>query len=247
MPTGSEVMKFYKNEETLPGPSAVCLAKFEVYLAQPDGYLPVLRMDTLIHYLKAVTEGDAVSSVAFETCLAKVREKNWERLVQTKTRITGNAIDSFNATAFQKPVLVNASMESGVFLSFSDFLQNRVRYPEFDVESTSPIDNLYIVQNGRKELLTNVWGYCDGKNYYVKYSRNFFPLRREGNTFELEANTVYENPMYYLNTAPFAGRAGSPQRVLSGVVANGLPNMIQDRYKYDRRLLQINMETGEVY
>lgn len=248
-PTYSEVMKFYKTEGTLPGPSVVCIAKFEVYLSQPDGYVPVVRVDT-IHHLRSAREGESLSPVAFAHCLAKVQEANTERLTGAKRRLTKQAIDSFNAVAFQMPVLVNPAMQTGVYLSFSDFLQNRVHYPEFDVESSSRVDNLYIVQNGNKELLTGFWGYCDGKNYYVRYERNFFPLRRAGNAFELVANIAHETP-YYPN-APITGRTTSPQAmagdVAGGLAANGLSNLLrQGELKYDRRLLQINMENGEVY
>ena len=38
--------------------------------------------------------------------------------------------------------------------------------------------------SGRREAVTDVWGFCDGQNFYIRLGSDFYPLKRSGTNFE---------------------------------------------------------------
>lgn len=246
-PTDADYKKLYRDDER-PGKSFWAWSvKLELYAGTAGLYTPLFRIDS-IYYTGDVDEGIDVPLAALEDCLARLQKTDAEKTAQAKTKLARRAIDSFNRVPFQKPILQNPEMQPGVFLTFSDFLNNRVRHPEFDVEFGNETDNLYVVNNGSKELLPVFWGFCDGKNYYIRCGRNFYGLYKAGNAFEfvgaLSADYL-ERPRRQ-SLIPYDYRTGPGYGAMAADAGLGAVFFKKNR-KIEVGPFQLNMETGEVY
>ena len=85
---------------------------------------------------------------------------------------------------FDMPVLRDSVLNRGVYFSFDEFKNNSPGLKDFEVEKDKLIDLIFIKQaNGTQVPVREAWGYCDGKDLYVKSMDNYFLLQREGNAF----------------------------------------------------------------
>lgn len=221
--------------------------KLEAYANYGGLYTPLFRVDSLYGF-DEFDERKTIEMDALGDCLRRLQRINTDNLKAAKTKLTQNAVDSFNQLAFLKPVLIEKTMSKGVFLTFSDFVNQRTVYSAFDIEKGKEIDNLYVRREGQKELLTNFWGYCDGKNYYIRCNRNFYQLYQQGNTFEFTGHSVLAMsggrsaalpPGTYHSTSDLG--AG----IANGLLTNMITGAVFNRDEF--RHFQLNMETGEIY
>lgn len=221
--------------------------KLEVYGSQAGAYTPLFRLDSLYGF-DDFDEHVSFTADALSQCLQRLQNFDPARLKTAKTKYTRQALDSFNQTSFLKPVLTQPALQAGVFLTFSDFINKHVVYPEFAIERSIEVDNLYVLKNGTKELLMDFWGFCDGKNYYIRGDHNFYKLYQQGNTFEFLGHE-------YLTIgrgAPFGLPAGNYNsgRQLGAAAAGGLLTdaiLGGGKTREGFRPFQLNIETGEVY
>jgi hypothetical protein len=87
----------------------------------------------------------------------------------------------------QKPILVADSLKPGFYNKFSEFENNS---PGFTYDSANALHKLLElmhyrvsrkISNGEPD--TSYWGYCDGKNLYVRSAYSFFQLERKDAVF----------------------------------------------------------------
>ncbi|MEP6464873.1 MAG: hypothetical protein ABJB05_01145 [Parafilimonas sp.] len=100
----------------------------------------------------------------------------------TVEQITQTGLEKRN-----KPVLTSAKLNSGFYNNFSEFVNNS---PGFTYDSANALPKLLDVMHYRtgKHISnempdTSYWGYCDGKNLYVRYGYNFYQLERKDANF----------------------------------------------------------------
>ncbi|MEO5945709.1 MAG: hypothetical protein ABIP79_02755 [Chitinophagaceae bacterium] len=86
-------------------------------------------------------------------------------------------------------------------------------------------DELYLVNNGKDELLTDFWGFNDGKKLFIKLGFNIFPAVPQQNTFEVFGAKHISN--YHNN----------PKQGDIKITSMDL----------DLKILQLNMETGKFF
>lgn len=86
-----------------------------------------------------------------------------------------------------KPILTSAKLNSGFYNNFSEFVNNS---PGFTYDSANALPKLLDIMHYRtgKHISnempdTSYWGYCDGKNLYVRYLYNFYQLERRDANF----------------------------------------------------------------
>jgi hypothetical protein len=129
------------------------------------------------------------------------------------------------------PVLINPLFKKGVFLTFDAFKANDITYPEFVVKHSKLTDELYIKTSKGEELLTNYWGYCDGKDYFIYSGLNLFKMTRQNNTWDIYGNTFISD------------------KSNAGVVSTKYGDFMISTYnkEVELRPLQLNMDTGKVY
>lgn len=221
--------------------------KLEVYGNYSGAYTPLFRLDSLYGF-DEFDEQQPISVDAFSDCLQRLQNIDPAKLKTAKTKYTRQAVDSFNQAAFLKPVLTQPAMPVGVFLTFSDFINKRVTYSEFAIERAIELDNLYIFKNNSKELLTDFWGFSDGKKYFIRANRNFFELYQQGNTFEFIGHEYLALNNGSRNGHP-AGSFNSGRSFATGLATGLLTDAIAGGSKTQEwfRPFQLNIETGEIY
>ena len=82
-----------------------------------------------------------------------------------------------------KPILAADSLKAGFYRNFSEFVNNA---PTFLYENNENLKKLLEVMHYRvgKNISnetpdTSYWGYCDGKNLYIRYQYDFYQLERK--------------------------------------------------------------------
>ncbi|RZK45236.1 MAG: VCBS repeat-containing protein, partial [Pedobacter sp.] len=105
--------------------------------------------------------------------------------------VTISDINAFNAKRFQRPIF-NGQPAKGIFMRFEDFLANNPLRSEFTVDKNSKGDYLYLKNNkGTEELVTDLWGYCDGSDVYIFSANNYFKLNRVSYSYRIYGAKEY--------------------------------------------------------
>ncbi len=99
------------------------------------------------------------------------------------------------------PILNDSIKRKGLYMTYKQFLQNTPSNVEFELEKGKLTDALRAVDaTGNYQLVRNLWGFCDGKNMFIKSGEKYYPLSRVNNTFyffgsrQLQKN-VYNDPL----------------------------------------------------
>jgi len=93
--------------------------------------------------------------------------------------------DSGSYQNFNQPTPVK-----GVFYGFSDFVDHVVdTLPEFDVDLQMDSENIRVNVKFQENISQDVWGICDGQNYFFNFGNTFYPLIIHQNTI----NTYIES------------------------------------------------------
>lgn len=86
-----------------------------------------------------------------------------------------------------KPILTSTKLNPGFYNNFSEFVNNS---PGFTYDSANALPKLLDLMHYRvgKKISnetpdTSYWGYCDGKNLYVRYMYSFYQLERKDDAF----------------------------------------------------------------
>ena len=152
------------------------------------------------------------------------------------------------------PVLSPAIQpQPGFYDKLSDFWQNQPSEPSQPVvvqrAYTAPewAGEMEIKAYRRtaspSELAEDVWGFCDGQNFYIRRGRVFYKLERRGNDFFF-AGPADEDPIYRIassnraaSVSPLPGGRliGATAATVDAAMSNG-----------PRALLKLSLLTGEV-
>lgn len=211
----------------------------EFYSYENGLYTPVCRFDSLITGKKTIGRfgGDYIAEV-LTASLVKASLVDKEK-IKAGRHITLEALETYNKQRINYPVL-NASPAKGVFLTFKDFQNNTPAYTEFTVDKNPKGDYLYIKNaKGQDELLREVWGYCDGQDYYIFSANNYFRMYRIGNGFKVYGAkdfTSWRNP-----------RLSASMLSLMTPNSNFTKGQSVTKYNLVKDYFQLDMETGEMF
>jgi len=162
------------------------MMKMEVYAGFAVGYKPLKRV-AFEHLLDNMTiktieeQTPVVFSKAIEQIGAAISNP-----VPAIGLISTTQMDAYNAKDFNYPVLQTGELKKGVYLTLEEFQKNEPAYREFTVQNGTLGDMITIVDaDGKEYPVRNVWGYCDGKNAYLKMADNYYTLYPAQNAFNL--------------------------------------------------------------
>jgi hypothetical protein len=226
-------------------PKSECISKLELYLKKDSSYFPLLRIDSVY------TQNDLLKN-CYSTLLATSIEKTLLRLeslnlemVASSKKLRWEDIENFNRQRFNKPIL-SSPPQKGIYLTFKDFLQNKVDPREFEVVTGTLTDQLYVKDKNDKSVLTEFWSVCDGEKIYVNGGFKFFELKKVDNGFEFWANTNFiKYKAKSRNIFPMFGPSGIA--LLPAVANYAVDELSSPRSPDFERPFQVNMETGETY
>lgn len=219
------------------------ISVLEVYAKQDDKYIPLLKLDSTFQWNGVLLQHiNDFFVLPFEICFKKLANMDFQKRVEKLRRLSLQEIANHQNKPIQYARFQTDIIEKGIYLTFDDFLNNKLYKKDFTVEFGSLTDELYITENGKQTILEKFWGFCDGKKNYIKLGYNFSQLFKESNTYELWGSKSINQK--FVQYKPTGG--GSPARTgLEGALGSALFNRKKTSVK--NKPLQLNMEKGDVY
>lgn len=212
--------------------------KADCYIKTDSFYTPLLRYDTVltIEYEKMEETGSSAIDSCFKMLVQKIGRFNEKSFPK---KLTLAEVEKYNAQSFDVPALKTKSFPKSVYITFDDFRNNKIQYPDFTVQKGELSDQLYIRNaDGTESLVRNIWGYSDGENVFIKAADNYFMLTKLGNTFYLKGAKSIQSSKYV--------KVGS---VLTDGFIIGALRPHSKKVKFDIEYLpfQLDMESGEIF
>lgn len=211
--------------------NTICIASIDAFIGS-ETYQALLRIDHNF-YIDQNDDKDDLSllMLPFDSLMQGLRSINIETVLPKKKNFSSQDIFLVYQARFNLPILKEEKLSRGVYLSFDDFKNKRISYPDFKWEKTKYSMDVLIKKDGQETIFIEYWGFFDGKDLYIKPNLVPFKAIRKGNSFDLYGNLRNENYNYHITTnVQLALLTADPY---SDYIA-GYP-------------LQIDMETGKVY
>lgn len=213
----------------------------EFYEHSSGVFIPLYRFDTTVTGLRSVTWAcREYTEMALAASLDKLKQIDWEKIRQQGKKLSRKNIDDYYSSRLALPILTVAAPARGIYLNYEDFRNNKPQPQEFTIDKGSKGDFLYIKnEKGEDRLLTDLWGYSDGKDAYIFSASNYFKLLRSGNGYNI------------YGAKDFTGKR--KLRLNFGVLDLMAPNsnyaksQTRMRYSLKQSYLRLDMETGELF
>ena len=119
--------------------------------------------------------------------------------------------------------------QKGIYKSFDDFKNNTPWIVEFELKKGKITDELYVNSGTSSQVLPEYWGFYDGKQLFIKSGYNAFPAVQQQNSFEVYGSKFITHTQIAFRNA------------ITGVVWGASKKVL------DKKILQLNMETGEFH
>jgi hypothetical protein len=174
-------------------------ADIECYYNINQKLYPALKIDTtIIDVIK--TEKRKVDdlfnenffSEFFNAFCNKINRTNIRKVIQRSSSDSISLINKYNER-FNLPILKNNTYQPGVYLTFSEFKNNKPSVTNYKAKTTSKL-NLSAMQTTKSTALFDsfgniinsleIFGYCDGKQLWISFGNFYFPFVRIDNGFE---------------------------------------------------------------
>lgn len=216
------------------------VAKLEFFIQQDSLYIPLYRFDSIVPF-KGHPEKD-IALYFNETLKLSVKKLFTIDPVSgliSKRNITLKDILRTNREIYDLPVM-KPQYEKGVYLSFNDFKNNKITWADFELRSSTKGDMIFVKEHGSESPQRNVWGFCDGKNFYIRSADLYSRLIQTGNTFYFQG---IKSVRLYGDMRPTA-----EQIIYSGFFGPRLTNNSSKlMYYIEPKYYQLDMETGAIY
>ena len=163
------------------------ITELDVFVQSDSSFRAFFKIDGLILSLSVYSKNkiDNFFFLPFDSIAKKINSLSISQSILNKRKIKLDEIHNVYNNRFQLPVLQQINPEKGVFLTFQDFKENKPRYKQFQLKKGDLTDEVYILNNGKEEVLENYWGFSDNSGLYIRLGANVFRAIRQQNTFEL--------------------------------------------------------------
>jgi hypothetical protein len=173
--------------DTSTGKISSLLAKMEFYLKRGSDYFILYRFDsTITRNLSVSRDASALVEQALVSSISKLSEINskFQSISESKRKFSWDEIEAHNQKRFDMPVLKDSVHIRGVYFSFEEFKNNNPGQRDFEIQRDKLADLIFIKQaDGKLVPERDAWGYCDGRDLYIKSLENYFLLQRQGNAY----------------------------------------------------------------
>ncbi len=264
-------------DDTSRGLNVNLFANIEFYLFKDSSYYALYRFDSVFSaHIKAPIniardEQNSYAALmvrdALETSLSKLSTINreWNTIVSSKRKFIWHDIESHEHQMFEIPVLKDASLVPGVYMTFEEFKSNSPSITEFEITKDKFNDFIYVKQSdGRQKSLMNVWGYCDSSNQvFVQSNHNYFKLQRRQNAFYIYgSNQTLHETKYFKRGIPLINNNSLPPLPLVPATNDIIPQLLDlpinndpplsaiskfDKYSMVLKPFQLDWDTGKLY
>jgi hypothetical protein len=208
-------------------------------------YTHLIRKDTIIIMKDGAKESEkgTLISESVGNVVNSLSLDSVARQVSGRKKFTYTELNEYYDQNLRQPILNDTFLRKGVYRTFEEFKQNRPYYTNFEVTKVKPETILYLTDDKGSVPTTSEWGYCDGKNIYIKTDKHLFKLNRLAGSFlfmgdKKMANVAKGPNKNVFNNIPGLWIAGEALDV-----AMSTP----DKLKYELVPLQLDMASGELY
>ena len=205
-----------------------CTADIDVYAKSDTTFQALFKIDTFfINMLKNFRRNtlNELFFLPFDSLFHKLSTTDLRILLSKKRKITFPELTNYYDGRFNLPILNDAIIQKGIFLTFDDFKKNRPAETNFSFQQGKLTDELYIGNEPNQRVIDNYWGFFDGKELYIRAGYNAFKAIKQSRSFEFYGAVSISN--YHNNPLP------------GDIKLNSMG--------MDKKILQVNMDTGEVY
>ena len=220
--------------------------KIEFYLKKQSGYYPLYRFDsTIIYSWDSEKELSEQITSALIISTQKLSSQSTYKIENSKT-LSYEQIDSFNNVAKNIPLLKQEAAQRGLYLTFEQLKENEPAYTDFEISLSETADLLYVKgKNLKDSVISDSWGFSDGKTMFIRQGYNFFPLYKIGNNFEFYG---YHNILTGSQPFPFSPTSGNTtmQGTAIELGVKGIMSLIRVSNK-DLQPYLLDMESGKIY
>jgi hypothetical protein len=222
-------------------PYSRCYARIEVYKKRGSMYTPLFRLDSTFEHSKPLYLSAAdLLLLPFEFCLQKVSVLSSAAPAANRRQMTLSEVKTFTFKKRFSPANQEAVLQRGIFHKFSDFLYNRPDTTSFTLQSDVLTDELVVNTNGGGHVLNKFWGFCDGKNIFIRLGLNVFQLHPVQNTYELWGFTTIKQS--FVQSGPVGG--GTRNDLISSLA---LHSFNSKKVSAPLKPFQLDLDTGLVY
>lgn len=194
-------------------------ARIEFYLKDRSDYYALYRFDSTLSKNRWASQ-DA-SELVEETLTASLSKlvsmsPGIHQMMNGKRKFSWDEIELHNHKRFDLPILNDSVYVSGIYLSFDEFKNNDPSEKNFEMSKDKLTALIFVRQpDGKLVPVHDAWGYCDGRNLYIRSLSNYFLLQRRENSFytygskEYGHKTVFSFPGTGIATEAISGTSGA--------------------------------------
>ncbi len=210
-----------------------CSAALDMFVQTDSTLQALFKLDTCFLNMSRYKKNklDDVFFLPFDSLARKLQSTLIPEVVAKRKKLSWTEVHNYYNNRFSLPILSNTQINKGVFHRFEDFRLNNPSSAQFSFKNGKLTDELYIVSGGQEQLITEYWGFFDGKDLYIQAGMSAFKAVRQNNTFEFYGSNQVST--YFSSTrTSIMQRPGDISFLSSGMV---------------KTIFQVNMDTGKVY
>lgn len=227
-------------ENNITGWQAGLILGAELFLYSKGSYHALYKIDTIFALKTNVENLYTIPSEIFHIIFYKLEGKSYQDIHIGKKEFSYQQINNHINEVFDDAVLNESILNKGVYKTFTEFKNNNPSIKDFEIKQGKFSDELYVSDNKQTYPLQSFWGYCDGKNLFIRSANNLFQLYRTGKTY---------------NTLAFKSiKKNKPMSVGAQAAINmaltGIPSFSMNEnagYRASTSVFQLDMQTGEIY
>lgn len=209
--------------------NSICLASMDVFAETEQGYKGLTRLASTF---SADEKSDDISVLLlpFDSLMQNLVSLDLQSILAQKRNFARSEIQSNYQSRLNIPIL-NGALKRGIYLTFDDFKNNKISYPDFSYKESKHSTDVMIKENGKDVAFIDYWGFFNGHDLFIKFGLTPFKAIRQGNSFDLYADLRNENYNYPIYTQ-------NQMALLT----------LDKRYTFlPSYPLQVDMENGELY
>lgn len=162
-----------------------------------EGYYRVYRATAVAggRGLDVTGQHDMNIATALKDCLEQLEKSNWESQLADMSPLSWEEVKSEEIAAAELanyPILKDERLTRGIYQDFMEFRNNAPNNTEaFELETwertakdwkgTFDVTPYQTNDAGKRKVVKNAWGFCDGVTTYIYFQKEYFPIEREGN------------------------------------------------------------------
>ena len=232
--TRAEVQRLNKTNNVYqadPDRGGYCAAELDIFVQADSSFHALFKIDTTFLSLSNFSKSklDYFFFLPFDSMAMKLNSISVSQNISGKRKINLDEINGYYNNRFQIPVLQQTTPGKGIFISFQEFKENKPRITQFRYKKGDLSDEVYMINNGKEQLVEKYWGFVDTSGLYIRLGLNFFKAVRQQNTYELLG---FQHINVYRNS-----QAGT-----------STPDPLLDRVfgSKNKKIFQVNMKTGKL-